>query len=489
MVPVLWTCGQGRRVLDGRERCALSVRVRARGAGGGVGHGGRDLDVREAGREGPVALVRRAAVEDLDDELDVGRVEEPEVAGVRGETDAVPVARGAVAGLPVRGHAEAAVIQAQSRSARDALGRRGRARGEPKDLVPQVVGDPDRAVGSGSHDERICVERVVLRRYGIRSRRAGRSQAIESAETTHPQVAIGASHDPACGAHASDLEPRGEAGGRDLPDPVPVPFAAGQGEPEVAVRAGDDLVGEPVGARQGKFRNGSRGRDPADPADLRLGEPEVAVGPGRKASRLRRYGKLDDRAGGRDPADRVRPGLGEPDISVGSRSDVARSRLRIRQGKLGRGSRGRHPADAPDGGRVPDVAVGPGAYEERRTVQCRELADGPVRVDASDRLRHVVGEPDRSVRTDRDARRGRGRERGALGEAAGATQEAEQCRRCHPEKPEECGAPDHECLPVALLRVTDMSRTPPCPESGRTAPPADLCGSWIRRCRCRSRSS
>ena len=120
-------------------------------AGVGVGHGRRDVDVGEPGREDPVVPVGRAAVEDLDDHLDVGGVEEPEVAGVGGEIDAAPVAGRAVAGPPVRRHAEAAVVEAEGRLVGQALGCRRSVRGEPNDLGSGVVGDPDRPVG-GSGD-------------------------------------------------------------------------------------------------------------------------------------------------------------------------------------------------------------------------------------------------------------------------------------------------------------------------------------------------
>ena len=66
------------------------------------------------------------------------------------------------------------------------------------------------------------------------------------------------------------------------------------------------------------------GRDPADPVAGDLGEPEVAVRPGRDAVRAAVRGgdrELGDRAGGRDPADLVAGVLGEPEVAVRPRRD------------------------------------------------------------------------------------------------------------------------------------------------------------------------
>src|SRR4029077_10785090 len=54
-------------------------------AGEGVPDGDGVGDVRERAEEDPELAVERAAVEDLEDQLDVGLAEEPEGAGVRGE--------------------------------------------------------------------------------------------------------------------------------------------------------------------------------------------------------------------------------------------------------------------------------------------------------------------------------------------------------------------------------------------------------------------
>ena len=54
--------------------------VRLYGAAHGVRHREVVLDAGERAEEDPILLVDRAGVEDLDDELDVGFGEEPEVA-------------------------------------------------------------------------------------------------------------------------------------------------------------------------------------------------------------------------------------------------------------------------------------------------------------------------------------------------------------------------------------------------------------------------
>ena len=107
-------------------------------------------------------LVGGAAVEDLDDHLDVGGVEEPEVAGVRGEVDAAAVAGRAVPGFPVGRHAEAAVVEAQGGGVGDA--RRRVRMSKPNDLAPEavdVVGRPEGAVGTGDQSDGCWTEIVV----------------------------------------------------------------------------------------------------------------------------------------------------------------------------------------------------------------------------------------------------------------------------------------------------------------------------------------
>src|ERR1700753_4507568 len=89
------TGGEGAGVLDGLERLPLRVRVGAGDARDGVLDGEVDPDVGEAAGEDPVALVQGAAVDDLDDGLDVGGAEEPQIAGIGRQADAGGAAGGA----------------------------------------------------------------------------------------------------------------------------------------------------------------------------------------------------------------------------------------------------------------------------------------------------------------------------------------------------------------------------------------------------------
>ena len=88
---------EGRRVEDRCKGLSLRVRVVPRFPGRSIRDGDRDLEVRQSGREEPLVPVGRAAVEHLDDELDVARVEEPEVAGLIRQADGV-----SGAGEPIR---------------------------------------------------------------------------------------------------------------------------------------------------------------------------------------------------------------------------------------------------------------------------------------------------------------------------------------------------------------------------------------------------
>ena len=106
---------------------------------------------------------------------------------------------------------------------------------------------------------------------------------------------------------------------------------------------------EPAG-RSGKFGDDPRRRDSSDLVRVRLGEPEVAVGPRRDAEQVRvggRNGEFGHRAGRRDAADAVGPRVGEPDVAVGP----ARNALGLTAGDVGRelrdGAGCRDPPDLP----------------------------------------------------------------------------------------------------------------------------------------------
>src|SRR5436305_1134284 len=107
-------------VLERRERRVLVVVVDLDRAGLRVGHLGVDLDVGQAAGEDPEVLVQRAGVQHLQDHLDVGVVEEPEIAGVAGQRH-----RLAGAGLPGRSapgdvDREATAAETETGGARDA---------------------------------------------------------------------------------------------------------------------------------------------------------------------------------------------------------------------------------------------------------------------------------------------------------------------------------------------------------------------------------
>ncbi len=96
------------RVEDGRKGGPLGIRVGPDVAGRPIRDGDRDVEVRQAGGEEPVVAVAAAAVQRLDDELDIARLEEPEVAGLLGQADGVPAAGGAIGRLSTSPRPESA---------------------------------------------------------------------------------------------------------------------------------------------------------------------------------------------------------------------------------------------------------------------------------------------------------------------------------------------------------------------------------------------
>src|SRR5688572_15682070 len=89
--------------------------------------------------------------------------------------------------------------------------------------------------------------------------------------------------------------------------------AVGLGEPDVAVRAGDDALELPVAVAHGEALDLAGGRDPADLVRADVGEPEVPVGSGRDAlgrALLPADGVLGELPVGCDPADHAGMGFG-----------------------------------------------------------------------------------------------------------------------------------------------------------------------------------
>src|SRR5450432_1377452 len=101
------------RIRETRQGAGIT-RVVAYGSGRRVRHGDGVAHVRKGPREHPESAVERAAVHDLDDELDVVRAEEPEISRVAGQRH-----RESRAARPLRGHppvdldAEPPGVQAQ----------------------------------------------------------------------------------------------------------------------------------------------------------------------------------------------------------------------------------------------------------------------------------------------------------------------------------------------------------------------------------------
>src|SRR5260370_11044215 len=144
--------GEGSGVLDGGESGALGVEVALGGSGPGVGHGGHHLRIGEAGGEHPEVPVDGAAVQDLEQHLEVGAGEEPEGAGVGGQGEGVAGAAGAVGQDVLGADGEAAGLEAEPGVARRARGLGGRTL--PAELHHLEVAGREAAEGP--------VERVIV---------------------------------------------------------------------------------------------------------------------------------------------------------------------------------------------------------------------------------------------------------------------------------------------------------------------------------------
>src|SRR6266568_2778654 len=103
----------------------------------------------------------------------------------------------------------------------------------------------------------------------------------------------------------------------DAPDLVPIEL----GEPEVAIGPGRDALRFATARGDEELpRDDACGGDAPDLVPLGLGEPEVAIGPGRDAQRLaigRGNVELGDLALGGDAPDVVPIELREPEVAIG----------------------------------------------------------------------------------------------------------------------------------------------------------------------------
>src|SRR5207249_492523 len=97
------------------------------------------------------------------------------------------------------------------------------------------------------------------------------------------------------------------------------------GEPDVSVGPGGDPLQLAVAAADGEVLHVARRRDPPDPVRAEVGEPEVPVAGGHDAlggALLAPDHELGDDPVGRDAADLAGVVLGEPDVAVGPDGDV-----------------------------------------------------------------------------------------------------------------------------------------------------------------------
>ena len=106
-------------------------------------------------------------------------------------------------------------------------------------------------------------------------------------------------------------------------------------EPEIAVAHHRRERAAAGREASGEFRHHAAGRDPANAADVGLGEPHVSIRAGDDAVRSTargRNGKLGDRAGRGDPPDPVAGVLAEPQRAVGRGRDP--DRPAVRRGRI-----------------------------------------------------------------------------------------------------------------------------------------------------------
>src|SRR5581483_7215599 len=100
------------------------------------------------------------------------------------------------------------------------------------------------------------------------------------------------------------------------------------GEPDVAVGPGRDAVDVAVRCPHGILRHRSRGRDASDLVRCSFGEPEIAVGADDDVLHLCRGHRVDREDARRSEASdcmRLLTSVGEPEVAVGTRDDPQRS--------------------------------------------------------------------------------------------------------------------------------------------------------------------
>src|SRR5581483_4921434 len=133
-------------------------------------------------------------------------------------------------------------------------------------------------------------------------------------ESGQARQCAAAAHRPAT---VSDLAPRtsAPASGPSAPSAEPLAFSSVVCTRALAVREDGHprhpVQGPPAAARRAR---GSAGNDAADRVAAELGEPDLAVGAGRDADRVRPPAQLvlRDLPGQRDPHDPIDVRLGEP---------------------------------------------------------------------------------------------------------------------------------------------------------------------------------
>ena len=174
----------------------------------------------------------------------------------------------------------------------------------------------------------------------VLGRRRMRVGIAERGHPNRPSRSVGAGRDVR--ARGRDrLVGRGQG---DLPDVV----AAILGEPEVAIGPGRDAKGTARGRGDGQLGHDPTGGDLSDVVRAILGEPEVAIGPGRDADGKtpgRGDGELGHDPAGGDAPDVVAAPLREPEVAIGPGRDVLETARGRGDGELGHDPAG---GDAPD---------------------------------------------------------------------------------------------------------------------------------------------
>ena len=103
------------RVLNRLEGCSLRVDVSPDDSGLRISDGQDHVHICQSGSKSPATRVERAAVQDLDHDLDVAGAEEPEGSGVRRQRNGLSDSTSAITRKPLRPDLVARGVQAKRR--------------------------------------------------------------------------------------------------------------------------------------------------------------------------------------------------------------------------------------------------------------------------------------------------------------------------------------------------------------------------------------